>query len=106
MTKHESEVNNVNSNADPQRYGVVFFDPKGGSDNKGCFDWAFCKNVTLEEAESIALNWDRVTGEDNHHVFAVGVAPWRSYDIELEAQDLVAALMWSQKIIVNRLSSS
>jgi hypothetical protein len=80
------------------RYGVVYFDPKGGSDGKGCFDWAFCKDVPLAEAEDIVLNWQRVCGfgETLRPVYAVGVAPWRGYDVELETQDLAAALSWNR----------
>jgi hypothetical protein len=79
-----------------ERFGVVMFDPKGGSEGTGSFDWAFCKNVPEAEAEKIAETWDRITGEDNHRVYALGVAPWRGYDVELDAQDVACALAWAE----------
>jgi hypothetical protein len=81
-----------------QRYGVVYFDPKGGTDGDGCFDWAFCKNVTLQEAESIALSWDRITGEDRHRIYSVGVAPWHTNG-ELTTKDMAAALAWAENLL-------
>lgn len=81
--------------AEETRYGVVYFDPKGGNDGLGDIDWSFCKNVMLRDAEIVACDWDRITGEDRHEIYSVGVAQWIDYDVELTSAEVGEALKWS-----------
>jgi predicted HAD superfamily Cof-like phosphohydrolase len=77
-----------------KRYGIVVFDPNSP---EGKFDWYSGGGMRLEDAERVIRTWDRVSGADGHRVYAIGIAPWRGFDVELDEADMEAACVWAER---------